>query len=263
MRRWTVGAALVGALVMGLPGGCASAAPARRSSASAVTSFDLEFTAAVAGTIADKDGQGTGFTAVQANTTGSPYKKAKIDLVTSGNGTLRITSTAGTSTNKLNSQQNALELPFNGTRPSFVLSGRLLHPTSDLNSGFQQKGIYFGPDQDNYLKIEVENDPNNGNVPRLSVVFEQAGKSTLTTTHPATLAGSSTVDLMIAADPSTGVITASFAINGGAPEAVPGTWTPSAKAKWFSTTTSRAGLLTSNKGTTTSVVAVYDSFKLS
>ena len=36
------------------------------------------------------------------------------------------------------------------------VQGRILGPMSDLTAGYQQKAVWFGPDQNNYLKIEIE-----------------------------------------------------------------------------------------------------------
>jgi len=43
-----------------------------------------------------------------------------------------------------------------GHLPGAFVQARIDGPMTDLTSGSQQKAIYFGFDQDNYLKVEVE-----------------------------------------------------------------------------------------------------------
>src|SRR5437016_11557165 len=70
------------------------------------------------GELLDKDGQGTGFTRVQANKLGSEYQPSLIDLDTTA-GVLKLTttgtSTAGSNTNGDNTLVNNLETQFDAT----------------------------------------------------------------------------------------------------------------------------------------------------
>src|SRR5205814_2019308 len=106
------------------------------------------------GEILDKDGQGTGLTRVQANTAGNQYQPSLIDLDTTA-GVLKITTSgAGTSSGTSNNQLNALETQFNGTVANgFSITARINGPLSYLNANYDQGGIYFGPDQDNFVKL--------------------------------------------------------------------------------------------------------------
>src|SRR5205823_12834853 len=78
------------------------------------------------GELLDKDGQGTGFTRVQANKNGNQYQPGLIDLDTTA-GVLKLkttgTSAAGSNTNNDNTLVNALETQFNGTG-SFKITTR-------------------------------------------------------------------------------------------------------------------------------------------
>ncbi len=97
------------------------------------SALQLEFDAAVAGTLADKDGQGTGFRSTQPNerdlTVGSDsYQAPLLDLDTTAGGSLRVTSsgtaTEGTNGGNDNTLVNGLRLPFDGTGDPFsVVAG--------------------------------------------------------------------------------------------------------------------------------------------
>ena len=86
--------------------------------------FSLEFDVPRPGTIADKDGEGTGFTWVQPNTAGAEYQPALIDLRPS-EGILYLTTTgtaaAGGPYEGDNTLVNALQTQFNAATGSFTI----------------------------------------------------------------------------------------------------------------------------------------------
>jgi hypothetical protein len=223
------------------------------------SALNLSFDAARAGTIADKDGQGTGFTSVEGNKSGTEYKPALIDLTS---GKLKITSTAGRTTGADNTQNNALQLVFDASSSSYSATGRILGPMSDLTAGYQQKAVYAGPDQDNYIKIEIEHRIDKGGV-FITVLREINGASaTIGQVKVANPAAVSTLDLGIVGTRSTSTLRARYRINGG-------TWTnlgtnfkPGNVARYFAAQ-SYAGILVSNTGTTKTIVGTYDSFSVS
>jgi hypothetical protein len=223
------------------------------------SALNLSFDAARSGTIADKDGQGTGFPSVEGNKSGTEYKPALIDLTS---GKLKITSTAGRTTGADNTQNNALQLVFDASSSSYSATGRILGPMSDLTAGYQQKAVYAGPDQDNYIKIEIEHRIDKGGV-FITVLREINGASaTIGQVKVANPAGVSTLDLGIVGTRSTSTLRARYRINGG-------TWTnlgtnfkPGNVARYFAAQ-SYAGILVSNTGTTKTIVGTYDSFSVS
>src|SRR5687767_12284932 len=77
--------------------------------------FSLDFGANVGNDVLDKDGQGIGFTRVQANSLGTQYDATKLDLDTAA-GVLHVTtsgnSSTGSSHDGSNSLVNALETQF-------------------------------------------------------------------------------------------------------------------------------------------------------
>src|SRR6476646_5654409 len=97
--------------------------------------FNLDFPSD-RGEIVDKDGQGTGFTRVQANKNGTEYQPGLIDLDTAA-GVLKLTTTgtsaAASNTNNDNTLVNALETQFNGANGGFKLTTRLKGPLSYLD----------------------------------------------------------------------------------------------------------------------------------
>src|SRR5438105_2160172 len=96
------------------------------------------------GEIADKDGQGTGFTRVQANSNGDQYQPSLIDLDTTA-GTLSLTTQgSGSNTGSMNNLFNGLETQFDGSSTGFTITARIKGPLSYLNATFDQGGIHFG-----------------------------------------------------------------------------------------------------------------------
>jgi len=204
-------------------------------------SLVLEFDRAVASTLADKSGQGTGFRNTQRNKlipsgttnyTGADvyrpdlpptlsYDAGKLDLNTGGQGTLTISTTNGTNANTVDSLVNGLCMPFDARAAKFVVQTRMVAPFT-LNRSVQQTGIMFGPNQYEYTKLALQS--TSGGTLQLQLgqelgsVFSQVG--TLVTL-PA--AGSITsLDLQLTGDPATGTIEAAYSVNGGALQTLPG-----------------------------------------
>src|SRR5690349_24884678 len=106
-------------------------------------------------------------------------------------------------------------MAFDASRANVAVEGRLLNPggntgaNHDLTKGNQQKAIYFGPNQDNYAKAEIENNPLQAGTSRISLVTEQAGKSTLDyVLTPVPLTSITTLDLRLTADLNAGTFVA-------------------------------------------------------
>ncbi|RKS80732.1 hypothetical protein CLV35_0200 [Motilibacter peucedani] len=215
--------------------------------------------------VLDRDGQPTGFDSVQANTAGDQYAPGLVDL-DAASGTLRLTSGPGTTTGTINTQQNALQRTFEGSRYLTKVTARLRGPFSDVDAGHDQEAVWFGPDQDDYIKVEVEN---KGGAPALSVLYEantaypkEARTPTLiypTTAVPG-LSTATTVDLRILANPSTGLLTAQYRLDSDTDAFTTlATRTPVDLSTWFGVR-STAGVLVSNQDAPTPLTAVFDSF---
>ena len=146
---------------------------------------------------------------------GSQYIAANLDLDTAA-GELRITSAAGTNTNQLNTQQNAVQTVFDATRDEFQVAARLEGPFGHINQGNEQQAVFFGPDQQNYFKVEVENF---GGQPVLSAVVENNGSLAFVpgaqTVSVPGLATATTLDLFITGSYGNGTLRASYSLDGG------------------------------------------------
>jgi hypothetical protein len=211
--------------------------------------------------VVDKDGEGTGFTSTQPNKNGTQAHPELIDLT---GGTLRITSTAGKSSGPENLQDDALQVNFDGSRTDTFAQTRIEGPMTDLTSGSQQKAVFFGPDQDNYLKVEVEHRTSPTVGVFLTAFREQAGVTAtigqVQLTDPASVV---TLDLGIRADLETGSLQGVYRINSDGDWVDLGTpFSPSAVLRFFSPQ-AEAGVLVSHTGSTTPIVGVFDSFSVS
>lgn len=110
----------------------------------------LEFSTPVPDTVLDTDGEGTGFTSVQGNKAGNQNVPSLINLKA---GSLALTATKGSNVGSVGTLKNALQVGLNPTQ-TFTVSTRVKDPLLDLTTT-SQAGIFFGPDQDNYVKLVV------------------------------------------------------------------------------------------------------------
>src|SRR5207248_5003021 len=114
--------------------------------------------------------------------------------------------------------------------------------------------IYFGPDQDNYIKLVAISQPSNGtNKQFLQFADEQttSGVFSHTVSQLVSIGDFSTIntlDLQLVGDASTAKVNAFYAANRGAFTQLPGTVTLSgAKYNAFFNATGRAGLIQLHK----------------
>ena len=197
---------------------------------------------------------------MQPNTAGTQYRPTLLDLTS---GTLRITSTAGKSSGASNNQDNALQLHVDASRSDVTVQGRILGPMSDLTAGYQQKAVWFGPDQNNYLKMEIEHRTDTPGV-FLTVFKEEKGvTSTIAQIPVADPSAVSTLDFQIVGDMDTGTLQASYRINSSSDAYTPlgPAFVPTNPTQWFSAQ-ARAGVLVSHNGTTTPITGVFDWFRV-
>jgi fibronectin type 3 domain-containing protein len=236
--------------------------------------FSLNFTSAVAGTIADKSGLGTGFTLVQPNKNANEYQPALLNLQTSS-GLLDITttgtSTAGGTWEGDNSLVDGVETQFNATTGAFAMTTRLKGPLSYIATPSDQGGIFFGPDDDNYVKFVAGTGTGSGDM--LQFVDEQKPAGATTYTHAIATANSfvnigsfasiNTLDLQIQGDPSTGIITGAYSVNGGTFTKIAQSVTLSGTEKSaFFSTAARAGLIAMAKNNLAPITVGFDNFSI-
>ncbi len=189
--------------------------------------FSLGWGAAEGGVV-DKDGLGTGFTMIQPSTSGG-YLPANLDLNTAAPGTLDITTTSGissrpptTTTGASNGQHNALGVAFNGTAGPVRLETTLVNPPAGNNQA-EQAGVWFGINEDNYVKVVVASVSTTQM--RVQLAREIAGVSNGTAAGDEVNTGNltlsaSTVRLSLVLNPAANTATATYRIDGAAPVSV-------------------------------------------
>jgi len=216
------------------------------------------------GEIIDKDGQGTGFTRLQANKNGDQYQANLIDLDTNA-GTLTLTTQgSGSNSTTDNNLYNALETQFDGTTSGFSITSRIKGPLTALNAKYNQGGIYFGPDQDNFVKL-VAIYGNSGAVLQFKDELG-AGNGTLPSgvqnVNIGSFASINTLDLRLVGDPSNGKVSAYYAVNGGAYTKLSSDLTLSgANKSAFFNAASRTGIVAFTRNTS-SIDVAFDSFEI-
>ena len=124
---------------------------------------------------------------------------------------------SGDAWGSLNTQENAFQFGVNVNSSSlpFVIKARILGSffNNDAPQNDQSQGIYIGTgDQDNYLKIVLNA---NGGVGGIQVVNENAGTVVATQLSASGILKSTTVDLILEVNPSTGIVQPRYAMNGG------------------------------------------------
>ena len=210
----------------------------------------------------------TGFDGVLANTGGTQCNTANIAFTGAG---LTLTSTAGQLAT--NNQQNALYKSFDATRGQFTVDARVVGPLTQLATDNQQVGAWFGPDQNNFVKVEAEH--NGTGAPHLTMFYREKGvASTVASVALPDLTTASTVDLIIVGntsvpDPASGGVsgfpldelTVFYSINGAAPVQVGTLKTPADVETWFSRM-AKAGIEVSNANTTTPISATFAKFAI-
>ncbi|MDX6244883.1 MAG: large repetitive protein, partial [Frankiales bacterium] len=209
----------------------------------------------------------SGFDGVLANTGGTQCNTSNVAFTGAG---LSLTSTAGQLT--ANTQQNALYKSFDATRGQFTVDAKVVGPITTLTSGSQQIGAWFGPDQNNWVKVQADH---TGAGENITMTYREKGtSSTVATVAVPGLTTASTVDLVIVGntsvpDPATGAahnfpldeVTVFYSLNGGPLIQVGTVKYPADVETWFSRM-AKAGILVSNAGSVTPVTARFTKFSI-
>ena len=187
----------------------------------------LDFNGGVVGTIEDANCVGTGFTAVlehsEARRAGdlpisfptlNGYEPSLLDL---SGGTLTITSQAGISfldppaSMNNNNQVNSLGVGFDGLNVPILIKATIASLNLGAGNSAQQAGIWFGFDEDNFVKLDVNNQ--GGNV---ELRVESGGASTLQLQDNGMVPANSDVILEMDIDPGTNEVEAFYTVGTGA-----------------------------------------------
>jgi N-acetylneuraminic acid mutarotase/glucose/arabinose dehydrogenase len=169
------------------------------------------------GKIAGSAGVGTGFTYLDRpeNGTGDGYVPANLQMNT-GAGELALKTTAGQAYLGANAQDNAVGVGVDAPNQVTVVTTTVLDPPVGTGGG-EQAGLYFGNDQDNYLKLVILGASGSWQIQYLMEVNGQ--KSMLKNTALLNLAGA-TVALKLRASPTDRTIKATYSVNGGTAKTV-------------------------------------------
>ncbi len=225
--------------------------------------YVLDFTAD-AGHLDDKSGKGTGFTYVMPSTNTTAYVPLNIDT-SFGDGLLRLSTTNGIMHLANNNQANAVGVGFAGPNQIAKISTLLVNPPSGTGK-YEQAGLWFGTDENNYIKIVYSSYPTN---PVIEVLYERNGVVVKSATKTVGNLSSSKLLLELIANPSTGMVIAAFTVNGGARTQVANY---AVEPEMFSFdaagidpvigTRSFAGLMTTHRNAVTPITYAFDYFRI-
>jgi hypothetical protein len=201
-----------------------------------------EFTGAIGGTVADKDGEGTGFGSVQANDAGSQYNPSLVDLDTAA-GVLHLTTTNGSNSGGSDTQHNALQKAFDGSYRRWDVAARVIDPAAVMGTQLQHQAVFFGPDNGNFVKLEVEH---RDGVARLVSYAEKNGAFAFADVTGPVIPAGATVELHLLGDPDLRTIQPAYRINGGTLTTFGAAYAPSDSMRWFSVQ-AQGGILASSQ----------------
>ena len=221
-----------------------------------------EFTGAVAGTVADKDGEGTGFGSVQANDAGTQHQPSLVDLDTTA-GVLRLTSTNGSNSGGNDTQANALQRVFDASYRRWDVNTRPIDPAAVMGTQLQHQAVFFGPDNGNYVKLEVEH---RDGAARLVSYAEKNGAFAFADVNGPVVPPGATVELHLLGDPDLRTIQPAYKLNGGVLTPFGAAYAPSDSMRWFSVQ-AQGGIFASSQlgqGVTSSpsFTATFDWFRV-
>jgi hypothetical protein len=157
------------------------------------------------GGVVDGDGTGTGFTDVLPRVGETSYVPANIDA---GAGMLRLRTTAGIQYQDANSLDNALGVGFPRASSIFTMATTLVDPPPGSRR-YEQAGLWFGPDQENYAKLVLNSPPSKL---RLEYTLETKGQRVVTQRALLPNMSGKTLSLLMRGDPLAETLTAWYAV---------------------------------------------------
>ena len=227
--------------------------------------FALDFTHPVNGLL-DASGQSIGFTRVQLNRNGDQYQPSLIRLNATGSEldlTTRGTDTSGSNYGTDNTLVNALETEFDATTRGFTITTRLKGPLTQLAAPYDSGAVYFGPDDDNYVKLAA------GYAPGLGATLQFTDEQTATTHTVNVLqslgsfASINTLDLRLTGDAAAGTVAASYSINGGTYISLAGVVTLADPEKsLFFNSAGRAGIFAATRNGLPPITLAFGCFEI-
>ena len=217
-----------------VPGACGTVSELPCAQVGRGLPIGLDFTGAEGG-LYDAQGQDIGFTMVQPNSTGG-YRPERLD-VTGGDLRIRTTPginyrTAGASgANNPNSLDNGVGVGVDASK-ALRIQTTVVRPALGSGSS-EQAAVWFGPDQDNYVKVDLASTNAAQPYQRPQVVWEINGTPTeinlendLSRNH-----SNQNVKLILETDPVSRTVTGALTVDGGGRQVI-GT-TGALPASWF------------------------------
>jgi large repetitive protein len=163
------------------------------------------------GRILDKNGVGTGFTWVVPAPNGTGYVPGNLTVGTTSPGTLKIATTKGIAAGSVNSQDNMLGVGIDSAGRAPILSTTLVNPTAGTGK-YQQAGLWYGLDQQNYDKVVVISTSTGTKIQHL---LEVNGATQSSRSSGVLNLSSSTVRLRISGNAADRSLKAAYSVNGG------------------------------------------------
>lgn len=226
--------------------------------------YRLDF-AADAGKLRDGSGQGTGFTMVDPPRSGTGFIPGLVRLSTVNGGLLQVTTTKGLNYGSANSGDNVLGVGVDAGDQISVVTGVLRSPPAGSGQ-FEQAGVWYGIDDDNYVKLTVLS-TSGGTV--LEMLKEVGGVPSAGVRSATVNVASASVALTLRADPAAQTISGSYQVNGGPVAALSSTSLPgeffNADAAGINPilgTRVFAGVFTSHRNASGPVTYAFDDFSL-
>jgi glucose/arabinose dehydrogenase len=167
------------------------------------------------GGVQDGNGVGTGFTYLDPPSNGSGYLPANLNLDTAA-GVLDVITTDGLNDGSSDSQDNALAVGIDAPSQVTRIEATVQVPPAGTGNS-EQAGIWFGNDEDDYLKLVVISTPAGT---RIQGQLEVGGSESATSETSALDLTGHSVTLSLVADPLTEDIDASYRVDGGEPVSV-------------------------------------------
>ncbi|MFT2011395.1 kelch repeat-containing protein [Pontibacter sp. 13R65] len=225
--------------------------------------YSLNFSSSIAGTLADKNGVGTGFTLADAysgtrlaadgsptNTTAPGYEPSKLTVAS---GRLQVITNQGIASTTSNNQLNALGVKVN-SRTKITAEVNLINPFN--GTAFQQGGLWFGLNDKTFVKLVVV-----GN--KVEMRREMNDVSTTADqriTGSVTGINTSTVRLKLVIDPDANTATGFFTLNDGAERSVGAALSISGMG--LTASTANVGIFATHRNGSTPITYTFDDFSV-
>jgi hypothetical protein len=152
---------------------------------------------------------------------------------------------------------------FDASYRRWSVGTRVVDPAAVMSTQLQHQAVFFGPDNGNFVKLEVEY---RDGAPRLVSYAEKNGVFAFADTTGPGLPASSSVELYLLGDPDLRTIQPAYRIDGGTLTNFGAAYAPSDSMRWFSTQ-AQVGVLASSQlgqGVTSSpsFVASFDWYRV-